>query len=86
MYGLRDDLVMEFNVPNPMKSLDSVFNNVAFEEPERVNDSDTVTVTITLQGMDARWIITEASARGVTYAEMVKILVQQGMFTWTRKL
>ena len=65
----------------PITALDSVFS----DEPP-VGDSDRFSVTLSFDGMDARWIMTEASARGISYSDMVQILVQQGMFTWTRKM
>ena len=61
----------------PLSALDSVFSEDAPVPDERI------TVVITFDGMDARWLTTEAAMRNISPQDMAQILVQQGMFFWS---
>jgi hypothetical protein len=64
----------------PISALDRVFSD---ETP--VNDDDHIEVRITFDGMDARFVRMEAASRGISPQDMAQILVQQGMFFWSKQ-
>lgn len=68
--------------PTPFNRLESIFTS---DDSQGYINNDTLTVTLSFENLDAQWIMTEASARGVSYSDMVKILCQQGMIFWQRK-
>lgn len=64
---------------SPLGQFDNVFN-----EPLPPSN-DSVDLRVTLNGGDASWFMTEASSRGISYDDLAKILIQQGMFFWAKR-
>lgn len=64
---------------SPMRQFDNMFN-----EPVAPSN-DSVTLTITLDGLDASAFMMEASSRGISYNDFAAILLKQGMFFWAKR-
>lgn len=67
---------------SPLAEFDSVFSSPS---QNVVPTKDTVTLTITIEGMDATWLMQEASSRGISYNDLGEILIKQGMFFWSQQ-
>lgn len=64
---------------NPLAEFDSVFSQPV------APSHDTVEIRFLLEGMDATWLMQEASSRGISYNDLAEILIKQGMFFWTQQ-
>jgi hypothetical protein len=81
-----ESLVPEYEIdgtePVPFPKL---VHNPNLTKRQRMKNKEHLTVTVVLEGQDARLLRQEAALRGVEIETMAEIFIQQGIFFWRHK-